>query len=240
MCTATELWIARSLALQVSILSREQIVRGWFAQTVEGDQAAAVSLHRLQDAQLICRRIVEAHPIVPLNQPLLAWSPGNPEPTQTTLVQTAFISNCRWLKDESPVEVFCSSPLAARLFGSFGNAGRIKPCEATHDLHLSEVFIRYLTKTPTLARKWIGERALPKIGFLFKGMKDPDAFLIDQNRKASRIVEFSGRYSIDHLRAFHQHCSGVAAQRLARCGLTGGSGFLASLYAEEGTRYEIW
>lgn len=240
MWTTTELSVARALTLQVHILSHDQIARGWFNQTVDGTQAAADSLQRLEAAQLICRRILEAHSIKPMSRPLLAWSPGRPEPTQQALEQIALTSNRRWSGGASPVEIFCSSPLAARLFGAFGDAGRLKPCEATHDLHLSEVFVRYLTKSPVLARKWLGESALPKMGFLFKGMKDPDAFLIDQNRKACRIVEFSGKYSVEHLRAFHQHCSGLAAQRIARVRPSGSPGFLTALYATEGTRYEVW
>ena len=71
-------------------------------------------------------------------------------------------------------------------------------------------------------------------------MKDPDAFLINKSGVADRVIEFAGSYDVDHLRAFHQHCSGAAAQRLATCGWEKSKSGLGKIYDPAGTNYELW
>ena len=237
--------ILRALAVQIRIASLDQIARGWYPSGTSATAEAKAALCRLEHCGLICRRIVEAQPIVPLPRPIFAWKPADPPPSNEVLEEIAEKSNDRWSSDDVPVEVHYASSRAARLFGAFSDVRHAKHCEATHDLHLSEVYLRYRLKTPRLAANWRGESAFPKFGFEFKGMKDPDAFLLDSSHRATRIIEFSGKYSVAHLRTFHEHCSGLAANRLAtRRHATHSarrpSASLLNLYSPEGTRYEIW
>lgn len=237
--------ILRALAVQIRIVSLDQVARGWFPAATNAKAEAMAALCRLEHCDLICRRLVEAHPVIPLPRPMFIWKPTESDPSDDVLEEIAAKSSDRWSDDDAPVEVYYASCKATRLFGAFSDVRRAKHCEATHDLHLSEVFLRYREKTPRLAESWRGESAFPKFGFEFKGMKDPDAFLLDARFAACRVIEFSGKYSVDHLRQFHQHCSGLAAKRLAakRGSVHSRSlpaASLLNLYSPEGTRYEIW
>jgi len=55
----------------------------------------------------------------------------------------------------------------------------------------------------TLASLWLGEHALSKAGFR---VKDPDAFLVDANRRVLKVIESAGRYGPQQVQSFHDHC----------------------------------
>jgi hypothetical protein len=71
-------------------------------------------------------------------------------------------------------------------------------------------------------------------------MKDPDAFLVSPNGTASRILEFAGSYDAEHLAAFHEHCAGGGASRLADSGWGDDDNPFSQLYHPAGTGYELW
>jgi hypothetical protein len=238
--TATEYDVLRALAVQVGTLSLDQIVRGWLAPGHNAEQHAESLITNLVRAKLICRRIVEAHPLICIKRPLFSWRPGKPAPNEELLSELSVKSCRRWTESEKPVEVFIASRIAVRLFGAFGSARDAKPCEATHDLHVSEVFIRYRRFATRLSRTWLGESAFPKLGLHIRGIKDPDAFLMGSKHRANRVVEFAGKYSVKHLQRFHLHCAGRAAEQLRVNGQKRGSKHLMRLYHPDGTGYEIW
>ncbi len=233
----TEAAILRALAFQVRILTAEQIARGWCAGN---DELAKEALARLGLARLVSHRWVEAHQPVPMSRPLYRWQPGKLPPFDRDLVAVADKSCRRWNDRLLGAIVYFASPYASRLFGAFHDARHLKDCEVTHDLQLSEVFLHYANRTPRLASRWRGEGSFPKLGFAIRGMKDPDAFLVNQEGQIERIVELAGKYSTEHLRAFHNHCSGAAAQRLRAYAMRRPSCTLAKLYPLEGTGYELW
>ena len=102
-----------------------------------------------------------------------------------------------------PTEVWVVSSATAAIFGS--TARRLPPPEHyDHDLRLASVYVHYRTMYPRLARQWIGEHALPKAGYR---IKDPDAFLRNQNGQVFRVVESAGRYSPAQVESFHEHCA---------------------------------
>ena len=72
-----------------------------------------------------------------------------------------------------------------------------------HDLLLAAVYIRYRTKKPELAALWHGEDA---VAIAERGVKNPDALLIDDAGHVTRVIESAGRYSLRQLESFHRHC----------------------------------
>jgi hypothetical protein len=198
------------------MLTVEQAAQGWFAQSSNSANASRRALGRLERAGLVERRTLEAHPFLPMQRPLFAWKVGDPPPRSDQWDAIASRSQERWTAPHVAVEVWLATKRAAHAFGAFVDARRARHSEATHDLHLSQVFLRYRLRKPRLAEQWLGEGAFPKLGFDIRGMKDPDAFLLDGSGAAYRIVEFGGSYDADHLQAFHAHCSGQAAEKLAR------------------------
>lgn len=231
--------ILRALALQVRLMTRDQIARIWFADTPTPNQFAEETVRRLEDAGLLRREIVEAHPLLSLEETLLAWTPYEGMPSEEVLQDISRIAIDRWELAEQPVEVFVATRDASHLFGAFHCESSSKHCEATHDLHVAEVFVRYSLRQPACAVKWLGESAFPKLGFEIHRMKDPDAFIVDEAGSIQRVVEFAGKYDVKHLEDFHHHCAGQACDRIARS-VQNADGLLARLYSPSGTEYEIW
>lgn len=238
--TATEQSLTRALALQVPCLTLEQISRGWFASADEPRRAAESAAARLLTAGLLERRQWDAHPLLPLTAPLFRWRPGAVAPTRRRFESLAERASERWELHHVGVEVNVATRAARRALGAFGGNGHEKACEATHDLHLAEVFVQYRLRRPLLAAAWHGEAAFPKLGFDLRSMKDPDAFLLNEQGQAERIIEMTGRYTADHLADLHEHCGRRAAQRLSTIAASSPRSYLARLYPREGTGYELW
>ena len=237
---AEEVSLLRALALQTPCLTSSQITRGWFAKNEDAQAATEQSLARLSAARLITQRVVEAHPLQTLEKPLFTWQPGDAPPGERRLLNLALRARERWQAAYVPTTIYVAAKKANQLFGAFLAASHTRECEATHNLHLGELLVRYRTVRPKLAAAWWGEAAFPKLGFDIKGMKDPDAFLLNTHRQAVCVVEFTGSYSVEHLQKFHEHCAGGAALRLARfLGLRRNS-HLGQLYSPTGTAYELW
>lgn len=232
--------VLRTIALRVRLVTAAQIDRGGFTETTPTEGSRANALSRLEAAGLIERRRTEAHPLLDLRQPLLAWKVGTPGPSDSQLRVIAERSRARWDQPHQPVDVYRATKRATALLGAFVDARDSRPHEATHDLHLTEVYLVYRRRFPRLATQWHGEAEFPKLGFEIAHLKDPDALLIDRTGVATRIVEFAGSYEADHLRAFHEHCAGGAARRLATQGWAKAGSPWARLYAPAGTSYELW
>ncbi len=229
--------LLRALAVQVRALTVDQIRRGWFVE--EQDSHAVIECcDRLERSDLLMRRIMEAHPRIELKSPLYAWKPTQRHPTASDFRAIAQASQARWNKPHTAVQVFVAAPRAARLFGAFVDARRLKHCETSHDLHLSEVFLRY--KRSKAGTNWWGEAAFPKLGLDIRFSKDPDAFLLHANAQATRIIEFAGSYDEEHLRHFHDHCAGGAAAKFRQHFGRNAANRLSNLYSDKGTAYELW
>ena len=208
--TTQEFAVLRVLAIQSPGMTLDQIARGWFRQDAAPLEHAASAVTRLVKAELVEPRVVESHPQISLTKPLFAWKPSDPDPSPRRLTSLSDRARWRWYLPPVAVTIYVATRSAARLFGAFVDARRIKSCEVSHNLHLAEVFVRYLIGRPRMAAQWLGEAAFPKLGFDIKGMKDPDAFLVAENGAIERIVEFAGSYSAEHLTRFHAHCAGRA------------------------------
>ena len=187
--------IVRALTCQVRVLSLDQIARGWNQPT----DAVRQQLARLVASKLVTTadwKLVSP----PIGRaPIFVWKPGDESPDAWRLSRTV---QARWRKSASRHTVFQATDLAARLFGS--SAGRLsRVYERQHDLLLAEVFVRYRQELPTLAAYWVGEEALPKAEY---GVKNPDAFLIDDELRPRRVIESAGAYSQQQVETFHEYC----------------------------------
>jgi hypothetical protein len=235
-----ELSVIRALALQVRLVTAEQLAKGWFAGFVDAAARAETLIGRLRKASFIDRIVSEAHPLLEQVRPLFSWKVGTAHPEDREILAVAEQSRARWRLPHVPVEVFRAGKRACRAFGAFVDARRIKHCEVTHDLHLTEVFIDYRRRRPRLAAQWLGEGAFPKLGLSILGMKDPDAYLLDSCGVGLRVIEYGGSYEAEHLRAFHRHCAGGAARRLSKVAGMHEASTFQRLYPGKGIDYELW
>lgn len=186
--------------MKVRMLTLRQIAEAWWPSEKARIPNARRRMLRLARAGLVDRYQLNVHPILKLEQPLLSWSSDSPTPN---FASVAWMLKSRWDKAAEPTSVFVGSKRAANLFGAFG--GSVKdPVQATHDVHLGQVYLWYRERKPWFAASWIGEDAIRKAP---NGIKNPDAFLRGANGRFSRVIDFGGKYSAERIRDFHEHCA---------------------------------
>jgi hypothetical protein len=197
--TRRELDIIQSLTWRVRLLSLDQIARIWWPD-VASRRIVRRRLRRLATAGLVDVTVINAHPLLNPEHPLVRWNPGDDDPD---FQQVAIQTQSRWKASAVPQEVCSATKRAANLFGS--TAGRLPPMiHRDHDLLLGHAYVHYRTSRPTEAACWVGEDVRPKAGYR---IKDPDAFLVDKYGNVTRVVESAGRYGASQVESFHEFCA---------------------------------
>lgn len=198
MWTPRDLDIVETLTRRVRLLTEPQIQSIWWTQPCT-PAVVRRRLWKLRSNGLLERTTINAQPVRTTLTPLAEWSPGSTAPDSTAVSEAA---RRRWDQPAVPTRVYSASRLAANLFGSSAT-GFPRPEQFDHDLLLGQVYVEYRTHRQQLADQWIGEDALPKAGFR---IKDPDAFLRDEDGRVVRVIESAGRYSPLQIESFHDHC----------------------------------
>jgi len=196
--THRDLDIVESLALRTRLLTLKQIARLWWPASARGDFLARRRLRRIAGAGLVDKVRINIHPILELEGPVFSWQPGDPSPACEKI---AYQVQKRWTQPAKPTSVYLASRLTRSLFASFGGKS-VEPVQATHDIHVGQMYVWYRENQPQNAKHWVGEDALPKAGY---EVKDPDAFLIDESGVTDCLLEFAGKYSAKRIEAFHAH-----------------------------------
>lgn len=194
--------LLETLVFKVRLLSAPLIADAWWSDSAKPLMHARRRLRQLIDAKLIEHTHVLASPMLPMEAPLHCWQPGAPEPDCEAL---GYALQSRW-GDEPPrrVGVFVAAKKAVYQYGGRGKGGLRQRLQATHDLHLSAVYLYYLRTDPAVAAAWVGEDMLGKAGH---GIKDPDAIVMNPDGNPRTVIEFGGRYDARRVRDFHQHCA---------------------------------
>lgn len=195
--TARDRDILETLAQRVRVFTLAQLGRTWWADSAEPQTNARRRMKALAAAGLVDLVPLTAHPEVELLEPLATWQLGLPVPDFESLSR---VLSKRFGEPERTVDcVFATTEAAAVVGGSAGRA--MRDSEATHDIHLSAVYLRMRAELPTRARSWQGEWGLPK----GHGVKVPDAMVRDG--KFDTAIEFGGSYSAEKLAEFHAFCA---------------------------------
>lgn len=188
-----------ALTDKVRLLSLGQIARVWW--TIEAQQTARRRLRKLEDVGLLERARVLANPMTELARPLFAWKPGRAEPDVDAL---AYTLATRW--DSAPprlTTVYFATQAAVERNDGCQAGFFAHPDDATHDLHVSELYLQLVTKHPELALFWRSEDELPEPELY--GFK-PDAALIKDDGRTRLFIEFGGRYKASRLTKIHRYC----------------------------------
>lgn len=195
--TELEIDLMTTLACKVRVLTEQQLIRG--RQRQHSTETLAFSVERLNAARLI--RIETWSVVLPAvdSVPAFTWKPGEAAP-DTWPLSKQFRS--RWNRRETRVRVYQATELAGRVFGS-RSGHNTRPSERRHDLLLSDVFVTYRLQLPRLADCWVGEDAMP---IAERGVKNPDAFLLDNKYQPRRVIESAGSYSQKQVDTFHEYC----------------------------------
>ncbi|MCP5127491.1 MAG: hypothetical protein H6973_18210 [Gammaproteobacteria bacterium] len=187
-----------ALTHKVRLMSLDQIARTWWGNS---PSALATARKRLTvlSAYALQRMKLNAHPELTLTGPLFAWQPGQATPHFGGL---SYRLKKRWDQAPVPTTVYIATEKAARQFGGFGGKLR-RPLQATHDLHVAQLYLQFLQTAPERAALWVSEeRFAPER----RHEKLPDAVLRDATGNITLVIEFGGAYDSKHVERVHLDC----------------------------------
>jgi hypothetical protein len=190
MITDADRLLIETLCWKIRVLSREQAVRLFAFAGVSSPRVAKRRLHMLDRLPMVCCEEVLARPLLALDAPVASWTPGEPAPDFNSLAWTL---EKRWR--------YFAGKEALGIYGGCVTGRLSKLNQVSHDLHVGEVFLRFLEHDAARAAMWVSEDVLSEHRKKFE--KQPDAVLHDEQGTPRLVVEFGGLYGPEKLRAFH-------------------------------------
>ncbi|NOT01219.1 MAG: hypothetical protein HOP29_11390 [Phycisphaerales bacterium] len=188
------------LARRVRLLSIDQLARTFWKEVARPVDAANRRVAALTKEGLLERLTVLAHPEIDLPAPVAVWKRGEAAPDFDAL---AYRLRKRWNLPPRSTPVVIASAGAGEWLGGRGGR-RPRRSEATHDLHLTAVYLKMRAEQPKRAARWISEAIIQAEG----GGRDeklPDAII--RNRAGATAIEMGGLYTAKKLAAFHDDCA---------------------------------
>jgi len=203
--TARDDEILDTLTLRIRILTLEQVVRTWWPGYAHGRQAALRRLRELESEGMIQLFEMIAHPELPLEAPVVAWRPRDPEPD---FDKVAYQLAARWTLPPIRHTALIATRKMGNHYGGWGGR-HPRPTEQTHDLHMAALYLLKRAGNPAVPRYWLSEEKLRerRKGEKHTGRQHlPDAIVARPKRTA---IEFGGAYKVEKLRSFHYYCQGI-------------------------------
>ncbi len=191
--------LLKTLTTRVRLFTTEQITRTWWMHRQGPFTAARRRLRALCHEGLLEERPILAEPLLGIAVPVSVWTPGEPTPDFHAI---AWRLQSRWTETARETVVYLATDFAADMLG--GVAARLPTLgQETHDLHVSEVYLRMRRERPQLAAYWLGEEIVRPTR---TDEKLPDALIVDPRGNPVRVIEFGGRYDHRRVAAFHLDC----------------------------------
>lgn len=199
--TDRDLALLETLSLKVRLLDVAQAA-AWWGESRSAPSAARQRLRALEAAGYVERAYVLAHPLLEMSAPVFTWTPGQSPPDMAALAE--YLQR-RWTLAPVSRAVYTVTRRTAHLFGGVGGPPEHRS-QATHDLHVTAVYLYLLKMAPQRAADWINADLFPPP----EKQKHPDAFLRDTKGTPYLFLEFGGAYDVTHLEKLH--CTCVARQ----------------------------
>jgi hypothetical protein len=196
--TVRDCEIIAALTGKVGFIEISQAARTWWQDTASGRECALQRLGLLAQAGLLLRLKLRTHPELMLRSPVWSWAPGMLTPPFGVI---SYQLRARWDEPLRWVTAFAASKRSATFLA--GHGGRLsRPLQATHDLHVSAIYLRLLKEHPAEAAGWVSET---EIAPLRRG-KLPDAEIHDSQGRTVKVIEFGGSYPPERVRRVHEDC----------------------------------
>lgn len=197
--TPTDWELIRTLSEKVRAITEHQALRLFAAKGSKNPRATLRRFRRLIRLGLLGQTRALARPVMPLEAPIYSWQPDAPEPNYSAL---AWRLEKRWRSPLESTRIYFAGPRAIRIFGGWADGELNNLPQLSHDLHVSEIYLRFLTADPDRAALWTaGERIKATAA---KFTKVPDAILCDHDEHLLAI-DFGGVYGPQKLEAFHRN-----------------------------------
>lgn len=192
--------ILLTLAEKVRCLSIAQIGAFWWADSAKPQETARTRLRALEKLGWLEICQVYARPLIALDEPIVCWHPGDETPNFAAI--SHHIKN-RFSGAARATSVAVASREADKRYGCpAGHPPRRS--EATHDLGLAAVYLRFLRCDPARAKAWISEASLVAAG---EGRTSKLADALLRFPSGETVIEFGGEYGKSKLQAFHDDCA---------------------------------
>ena len=170
-----------ALTQGVRFLSEAQIARLWNRP----DTSPGRILERLHHQGLLNRHRLALHPELRLEAPLLTWRPSAPVPD---FGRAAYACKVRWTQAPALTTVWHLTPDAAQRLGAVPGLAGVCGAQATHDLHMAALYVRFRTIKDAADARWLPERALRARVH----ERLPDALIVDAQGTPLRALDFGG------------------------------------------------
>ena len=169
-----------------------QIGRGFFAHCKNPTRAAIAHLVREERRGLYASRIVDSCPVPTVAEPLY-FGPPNRQPDDYG--HLSYVAEQRRMVASIPQRIFWATSIFAGLYGTWaGHDELVRPELVSHDLLLSDVWLRYLERDArTATENWKSEQQLQwehRNGVRLPSI--PDALITKPHRTTA--IEVLGRY----------------------------------------------
>ena len=145
--------ILESLCLKVRLLTLDQIAATWWTPTNTGQANARRRLRQLRELGFLEAWKVQARPLLELQRPVVMWSPGASDPDPG---KVSYELKKRWTQPAKTTTVWIASKHSLHHFAATGRR-LSRPLQATHDLHVSSIYLKMLAKH-SAARRDVGWR----------------------------------------------------------------------------------
>jgi hypothetical protein len=188
-----------ALTTRIRVITPEQAARMCWGNNY---RAACARLSALHAAGWLQKIEVLARPEIDLPEPVVKWERGAATPSFSVL---AYRLKVRWTEPVQTTTLFMSSGKAAKVFGGLAGGrkngfGLKRPLQATHDLHVTALYLNLLKNDPVRAEAWLSEDFMLKPR---RGDKLPDAILRGPD---PTVIEFGGSYRADQVEKLHSYC----------------------------------
>ena len=198
--TTRDMEILEVLTFKVRLLTQRQVAREWWGGGPYALGSSRERIRKLERAGLVARTTLNARPLLELDQPVCRWQPGAPAPDADAVAHRL---QSRWTEAPRTTAAIHATQKTADQLGGIGGPVRHR-LQATHDLHLAEVYLNFRANSPDLAAAWVGEDVFAPSR---KGEKLPDAILRDSAGNILLVIEFGGKYDASRVRIFHDDCA---------------------------------
>jgi hypothetical protein len=161
-------------------------------------------LRALESAGWIESYVAAAHPMIPLEEPLLIHSPDDNEPALAAISRHLMTRFDRPLRQ---TRIFIATNKGASWAGGYGGR-RSRPAELSHDIHLAQLYIQLEQSNPRAAWTWQPEAGAGQKKCRKDEMR-PDALIDLVMKTHGRITEaweMGGRYTVDKLKRLKDFC----------------------------------
>ena len=188
-----------ALVLKVRAFTQRQIARHWW----DGEVAnARRRLKQLATGNLVHRVTVPVRSLPLIELPVSSWRPDQPAPDFAAI---SYRLQSRWQgRPVRPVTAFIATERSAQLFGGKARGELKHPTQATHDLGVAAIWLRFHEQAPAWAAAWQSEDLLAHTR---RGEKLPDAFILNAEGQTVSCIEFGGAYDARRVEEFHADCA---------------------------------